>query len=93
MLEKSDLTPYEYRSQLSFFMGGLSDASISWHQATIADLADYALRKIFDTDVGFRSCDPPKIRDAAIEAWRKIAHQHGDDGPMEHFWAYLSGWG
>jgi hypothetical protein len=44
--------------------------------ATLADIADYGLRMIYGTDVGFRSYLPPDARRNAIRMWRVVMREH-----------------
>lgn len=67
-------TPYKYREQVTFavkevFVGVVPET----RTATLGDLADYALRAIHKTKVGWRSYHSEKERKEAIERWRDIA--------------------
>jgi hypothetical protein len=80
LLEINKATPFDYSGTL-YFEYGLRPLGPYYdgknHIATIADLADYALREIYKADPGFRSFRPEKDRMAAITAWRQIAYENG----------------
>ena len=50
--------------------------SIARRDATVSDLADFALRRIYRKDVGFRSYLPLSQRRAAIQKWQDIVGEH-----------------
>jgi len=50
--------------------------------ATLADLADYGLRMIYGTDVGFRSYLPPEARRNAIRMWRVVMRERPQGCPQ-----------
>lgn len=69
LLSHDQPTPFGYRDVLTFRLG-LRPSAI--HTATVADLADYVLRRTYKTDVGFRSHLSTEARQAAIERWRDV---------------------
>jgi hypothetical protein len=61
-----------YEEDSVSFMLGRHWVSVPKRHATIGDLADYALRRIYDVDAGYRSYRSTAEREAAIRRWRKI---------------------
>ncbi|MDP6380078.1 MAG: hypothetical protein QF662_01930 [Phycisphaerae bacterium] len=75
LLQDETPTPYYYYDTLTF-IGGLYSGDLGPRRtATISDMADYALRAIFKTDVGFRSYKPKSERKAAIQRWMDVAQR------------------
>jgi len=70
LLHDNALTPFVYREALSFRGGLVHD--LQPRTATLGDVADFVLRSIYRSDVGYRSYHPKMERDAAIERWRKV---------------------
>ena len=71
LLENDTSTPFIYVDKLVFTLSGFSDGA-EVHNATIADLADWGLRAIYNIDVGFRSHLPPESRKKLISRWSEI---------------------
>jgi hypothetical protein len=66
------------------FYGDTFSLTFSWTRnsaekrarpATVADLADFALCRIYGTDVGFRSYLPYEARKNAIRMWKQIVRE------------------
>ena len=77
-----DDTPTEerYVGILTYLTRTGSRPEYGEHVATIGDFADYALRCIFKTDVGYRSYISASEREAAIRRWENKAH--GDNASI-----------
>ncbi len=76
LLEDDTMTPFTYHQQMEFSLSVLSYGEE--RQATIGDLADYALRVIFDIDAGYRSYLEQVDRESAIAKWKQLAREKGD---------------
>jgi hypothetical protein len=92
LLSDDTPTPYQYvDEQFRFYPCGygldLSRIERIERVATVGDLADYALRILYDIrDMGYRSYGPPEERQAAIERWRDaIATPPTPLGPSGHW--------
>lgn len=76
LLEDPTPTPFTYVGRMSFGGETLRVTNLtsvpSKHNATVADLADYALRRIYHKDIGFRSYLSPSERVAKISEWKGI---------------------
>ena len=79
MLRDDSPTPVFYTGErLDFERSGLQPYRpelLRRHQATMGDLADCALRRIYGTDVGWRSYLGPKERQEAYVKWQRVAAQ------------------
>ena len=71
LLRSDAATPFIYTDQLVFAPQHLS-GEVNAHDATVADLADWGLRSIYATDVGFRSHLPAETRTKTIRRWSAI---------------------
>ena len=94
-----DETPLEitYYEMLEFSFihnYGTTDITVKERVATIGDLADYALRVIFEEhDVGYRSYHRPDKRKEAISKWKKIVRERGFIPPKKMpKWMYDENW-
>ncbi len=65
-------TPYDYMGSLTFLSSSWRPANLELHVATIGDMADYALRVIYRTDVGYRSHLSEEQRRGAIGRWHGV---------------------
>ena len=76
MLEDERPTPFEYYFGKLEFGGGIvihkTEPQYQKRYATIGDMADYALRKIYKQDVGCRSYLTKEERGAAIVRWKRV---------------------
>jgi hypothetical protein len=76
MLQDESPTPVHYTGErLDYERKGLQKYRpelLVERQATIGDLADYALRRIYGTDVGWRSYLSPKEREEAYSRWERV---------------------
>jgi hypothetical protein len=84
-LEDDTLTPYWYGERLSFCTSNVS-LSAEDHRATLGDLADYALRMIYDVDARYRSCYPKEHKDRAIARWFRIVHGADRNNQRDRVW-------
>ena len=73
MLHDDTLTPFTYLGSLKF-TGGFSLQS-EIRQATLGDIADYALCEIYGVDVGYRSYHDEATRKEAIARWKQVVRE------------------
>jgi hypothetical protein len=74
-LKDNTQTSVSYFDKLTWRRGGDTvPADAEMRVATIGDIADYALRMIYDTDVGYRSYLTTQEREAAIARWDDYVH-------------------
>lgn len=74
VLHGDSMKPIEYFGTLEFSMTALTEYT-ELRQATMGDIADYALRAIYGTDVGYRSYHSKKKREEAIQKWKRVVEK------------------
>jgi len=84
MLENDKPVPIQFDYSVTWmsplgFGGGMLLGECKTCQATVADLADYALRQIYGTDVGFRSYRSEEARRHSILHWYEVVRERRHD--------------
>lgn len=72
LLEDGTLTPFIYVGRLDFQTHYFSSGTPPVRTATVGDMADYALRKLYSSDVGHRSYLVESEREKAILRWKQV---------------------
>jgi len=76
LLENTNSAPFDYYGSLEFVHGSrMFFEPFIKRKATVGDLADYALRKIYSVDVGFRSYHDDGDRRACVEKWKQVVSE------------------
>jgi len=82
LLEDETLTPFKYYGSPVFAPSGArgTETGTVDRTATLGDVADYALRRIYEDDVGYRSYLGQPDRSIAVARWRQIVAERAGAG-------------
>ena len=95
MLENDKPVPIQFDYSVTWmsplgFGGGMLLGECKTRQATVADLADYALRQIYGTDVGFRSYRSEEARRHSILHWQEVVRKRRRDPDLGRNWPVVA---
>ena len=78
LLRDQSLTSIRYYERLTFTLHHIVPADSKERVATVGDVADYILVRIYGVDVGYRSYLEPASREQAISHWERVIKERSN---------------